>query len=119
MALAGTAVGTVRKDGILLRSGARNGDLLAMTGSAGLAGAGFEDLALETKHPRARKALLEPVPRVKEAALMSASGTVTACMDTSDGLASSIHELSKASGVNFILNWVRYRYPATFTRSLS
>jgi thiamine-monophosphate kinase len=26
-------------------------------------------------------------------------------MDTSDGLASSIHELSKASEVNFMLNW--------------
>ena len=74
MALAGTAIGTVRKDGILLRSGAGAGDLLAMTGSAGLAGAGFEDLTLGTKHPRARKALLEPIPRVKEAALMSASG---------------------------------------------
>ena len=105
MALSGTAIGTVRKDGILLRSGARNGDLLAMTGSAGLAGAGFEDLTLESKHPRARKALLEPIPRVKEAALMSASGHVTSCMDTSDGLAMSIHELSKASGVNFVLNW--------------
>jgi thiamine-monophosphate kinase len=105
MALAGTAVGTVSKDGILLRKGAKPGDLLAMTGSAGLAGAGFEDLTLDIKHPRARKALLEPIPRVKEAAILSASGFVTSCMDTSDGLASSIHELSKASGVNFLLNW--------------
>jgi len=105
MVLSGTAIGTVRKDGILLRTGAKPGDLLAMTGSAGLAGAGFEDLTLEKKHPRARKALMEPIPRVKEAAILSASGFVTSCMDTSDGLASSIHELSKASGVNFMLNW--------------
>jgi len=105
MALSGTAVGTVRKDGILLRRGAQPGDLLAMTGSAGLAGAGFLDIALGGKHPRARKALMEPIPRVKEAALLSASGLVTSCMDTSDGLASSIHELSRASGVNFVLNW--------------
>lgn len=105
MTLAGTAVGTVRKDGILLRKGAKAGDLLAMTGSAGLAGAGLEDLTLDNKHPRARRALLEPIPRVKEAAILSASGFVTSCMDTSDGLASSIHELSKASGVNFLLNW--------------
>ena len=105
MALAGTAVGTVRKDGILLRSGARPGNVLAMTGSAGLAAAGFEDLTLDMKHPRARKALMEPMPRVKEAALLSASGFVTSCMDTSDGLASSIHELSRSSGVNFLLNW--------------
>jgi thiamine-monophosphate kinase len=103
--LAGTAIGTVRKDGILLRKGAKPGDLLAMTGSAGLAGAGYEDLTLDNKHPRARKALLEPVPRVKEAAILSASGFVTSCMDTSDGLASSIYELSTASGVNFVLNW--------------
>jgi thiamine-monophosphate kinase len=105
MALSGTALGTVRKDGILLRSGAKPGDLLAMTGSAGLAGAGYEDLTLETKHLRARKALLEPTPKVKEAALLSASGFVTSCMDTSDGLASSVYELSKASDVSFMLNW--------------
>ena len=105
MALSGTAVGTVRKEGILLRSGAKPGNVLAMTGSAGLAGAGFEDLSLGSKHARARKALMEPMPRVKEAALLSASGFVTSCMDTSDGLASSIHELSRASGVNFMLNW--------------
>jgi thiamine-monophosphate kinase len=105
MTMTGTAVGTVRKDGVLLRSGARPGDLLAMTGSAGLAGAGFEDLTLDRPHPKARQALLEPVPRVKEGALLSASGMVTSCMDTSDGLASSIHELSKASGVQFVLNW--------------
>ena len=105
MALSGTALGTVRKDGIMLRSGAKPGDLLAMTGSAGLAGAGYEDLTLETKHLRARKALLEPTPKVKEASLLSASGSVTSCMDTSDGLASSIYELSKASGVSFMLNW--------------
>ena len=105
MALSGTAVGTVRKEGILLRSGAKPGNVLAMTGSAGLAGAGFEDLTLGSKHARARKALMEPIPRVKEAALLSASGFVTSCMDTSDGLASSIHELSKASEVNFMLNW--------------
>jgi thiamine-monophosphate kinase len=112
MALAGTAVGTVRKDGILLRSGAGPGDLLAMTGSAGLAGAGYEDLSLGSKHARARKALLEPIPRVKEAALLSASGLVTSCMDTSDGLASSIFELSKASGVNFLLNWDSIQIPS-------
>jgi thiamine-monophosphate kinase len=105
MVLSGTAIGTVRKDGILLRSGARPGDLLAMTGCAGLAGAGFEDLSLDAEHPRARKALMEPIPRVKEAALLSASGFVTSCMDTSDGLASSIHEMSRASGINFLLNW--------------
>lgn len=112
MALSGTAVGSVRKDGILLRSGAGKGDLLAMTGSAGLAGAGYEGLDMGSKHSRARKALLEPIPRIKEAALLSASGFVTSCMDTSDGLASSIHELSKASGINFVLNWDSIPIPA-------
>ena len=83
MALSGTAIGTVRKDGILLRTGAKKGDLLAMTGSAGLAGAGFQDPSWRAIHPRARKALLEPMPRVKEGAILSASGLVTSCMDTS------------------------------------
>jgi len=99
--LVGTSLGMVRTDGILLRSGARQGDLLAVTGNLGLAGAGWAEIDVEGFHPLARKALLEPFPRTKEGALLSASGCVTSCMDTSDGLAMSVHELARRSGVGF------------------
>jgi thiamine-monophosphate kinase len=99
--LVGTSLGMVRTDGILLRSGARPGDLLAVTGYLGLAGAGWAEIDAEGFHPLARKALLEPFPRTKEGAILSASGCVTSCMDTSDGLAMSVHELARRSGVGF------------------
>jgi thiamine-monophosphate kinase len=99
--LVGTSLGIVRTDGILLRSGARPGDLLAITGGLGLAGAGWAEMEKESFDPLARRAFLEPMPCVKEGTLLSASGSVTSCMDTSDGLAMSVHELARRSGVGF------------------
>lgn len=104
MTLTGTALGMVRKDGILLRSGARPGDLIAVTGTVGLAGAALAQIEMERFDQRARVAMLEPRPRLKEGTILSASGVVGACMDTSDGLAMSLYELVKASGCGFLLD---------------
>jgi thiamine-monophosphate kinase len=101
LTIAGTSLGLVRTDGVLKRSGANEGDLLAMTGTVGLAGAAFHEIDLDDHDPKARRAALEPRPRIREGVLLSASGCVTSCMDTSDGLAMSVHELSNASGVGF------------------
>ena len=49
------------------------------------------------------KNLLEPVPRTREAQILAASGAVTSMMDTSDGLAMSLHDLAKASKAGFKL----------------
>jgi thiamine-monophosphate kinase len=103
--LAGAALGTVSKRGILLRKGARPGDLLAVTGTMGLAAAGFHSLMHNLTLKKAEKAALEPVPRVKEGLVLSASGMVTSCMDISDGLASSVHALSEASQVAFEVDY--------------
>ncbi|QLH75168.1 MAG: thiamine-phosphate kinase [Methanomassiliicoccales archaeon] len=99
--IAGTSFGIVRSDGLLRRSGARPGDLLAVTGTVGLAGAGFLEMDLDEFDEKARSAALEPRPRIKEGTIMSSSGAVTSCMDTSDGLAMSVHELAGASRVGF------------------
>jgi len=99
--IAGTSLGMVRADGLLKRSGAKSGDLLALTGTVGLAGAAFYEIEDRDHDDRARKAALEPRPRIREGTLLSASGSVTSCMDTSDGLAMSVHELAGASGVGF------------------
>ncbi len=47
------------------------------------------------------KSLLEPVPRTKEAQKLAASGSVTSMMDTSDGLAMSLHDLAQAGRIGF------------------
>ncbi|MCG7845156.1 MAG: AIR synthase-related protein, partial [Methanomassiliicoccales archaeon] len=41
----------------------------------------------------------------KEGALLSASGAITSCMDTSDGLSTSLYELAEASGVCFEVSY--------------
>lgn len=104
LVITGTSLGLVPKDGILKRKGAAPGDLLMMTGEAGLASAGLLGLQSGVYEGRAVKALFEPQPRIKEGVLLSSTGAVTSCIDTSDGLSTSLIELSEASGVAFELD---------------
>jgi thiamine-monophosphate kinase len=103
--LAGSALGTVGKKEILLRRGASPGDLLCLTGSVGMAAAGYQSLVKGLSVKAAEKAILEPVPRVREGMVLSSSRVVTSCMDVSDGLSSSVHTLSIMSGVSFSLDF--------------
>jgi len=99
--LTGTSLGLVPKDGLLRRRGARPGDAIMITGTAGLAAAGLLALERGINCEKGIKALFEPRPRIKEGALLSSSGLVTSCMDTSDGLSTSLHELLEAGGTAF------------------
>lgn len=104
LTITGTALGKAKKSQVLSRSGAKPGDLVCVTGYTGSAGAALE--ALLTKREASEKFLkflLEPVPRTKEAQKLAASGAVTSMMDTSDGLAMSLHDLGKASRVGFMI----------------
>jgi len=107
LVLCGTALGEVDKNGILLRKGAKAGDLIAVTGSLGRAGAGFYSLKRNLGLKDAENALRRPWPRVKEGMALSSSRLVTSCMDISDGLSSSIFELSKVSGMTFEIDYAR------------
>ncbi|PXF51367.1 MAG: thiamine-phosphate kinase [Candidatus Methanophagaceae archaeon] len=49
----------------------------------------------------AKKALFQPVPRVKEGVVLADSGLVTSMIDISDGLALSLAALAKSSKVGF------------------
>jgi thiamine-monophosphate kinase len=83
----------------ILRSGARPGDLLAVTGELGASAAGL--LALENDLPgyeRLKGRHRRPEPRVgagRAAARLGAS----AMIDVSDGLASDLRHVCRASGV--------------------
>lgn len=101
LVLTGTSLGVCPRTGLLTRKGARPGDLLMMTGTAGLASAGLLALEHEAASEKGIKALFEPQPRIKEGTLLSSTGHVTSCMDTSDGLSMSLHELGEASAVSF------------------
>ncbi|WP_456474747.1 thiamine-phosphate kinase [Candidatus Pyrohabitans sp.] len=100
--ISGFAFGVVEARGYLTRSGARPGDLLCVTGSIGSAAAGFYCLTRNIEHPRREeflRAALEPEARVVEG--LTLAGSASACMDVSDGLAFSLHEIARKSGVGF------------------
>lgn len=102
LTMAGTALGIVKKELLIRRKGAREGDLVCVTGNIGSAGGAL--LALNKKIPAGEKilkALFEPVPRIKEGIALAGTRAVTSMMDMSDGLALSLHDLSKAGGVGF------------------
>ncbi len=99
LVIVGTALGRVEKGRILTRSGARQGDLVCVTGSIGSAAAGFYCLTNGIKIGKFIKAALEPKARVKEGRVLSKYAS--ACIDVSDGLAYSLHQLASQSGVGF------------------
>ncbi len=102
LTITGTALGRIKKSQLLLRKGAKPGDLVCITGYTGSAGAALK--AVLSKKPisdNVLKALFEPVPRTREARELAESGAVTSMMDTSDGLAMSLHDLSRQSKVGF------------------
>ncbi len=83
----------------VLRSGARPGHLLAVTGELGASAAGL--LALEESvdgSERLKRRLLRPRPRV-DAGRAAARLGVGAMIDLSDGLVSDVHHVCERSGV--------------------
>jgi thiamine-monophosphate kinase len=83
----------------VLRSGAKSGDLLAVTGELGAGAAGL--LALEkgrSRYERLVRRYLRPEPRI-EAGRVAAELGVNAMIDLSDGLASDVRRVCDRSGV--------------------
>jgi len=86
------AIGRTPKDGGFLRSGARPGDVLFVTGELGGSILG--------RH-------LKPVPRFAEARELRRLGGVRAMMDVSDGLALDLTRLARSSGTGAVIESAR------------
>lgn len=104
-----TAFGVVEKDSLMKRSGAKPGDMVAVTGFFGKTSSGLKIL-LEGLEAPARleeelvNAVLMPQARLKEGLTLTQIHAVTASIDSSDGLAWSLHEISRASNIGFEIN---------------
>lgn len=103
-----TAIGTVPRGHALLRSGARIGDVIGVTGTIGAAAAGLkilmdpEQLGGHTTAPRLIQAHLRPEPGIDAGRLLVHHGA-TAVMDLSDGLAGDLPKILDASGVSALI----------------
>jgi len=100
LTLCGTAFGRVKKDEFMPRLGATPGDIVAVTGSLGKAGAGYFALKQNIERNLTR-GLFEPVPRLKEGRILARQHCVTSSMDISDGLSSSLYQLQEVNHVGF------------------
>ena len=105
LSIAGTAIGRVRKDRILLRKGARPGDLIVVTGDLGRAGHAYREIASAPLKGELLGHLLRPYPRVMEGMFFSESGAVTSCMDISDGLGSTLAQMAGMTGLSYQVDW--------------
>ena len=99
-------LGEAPRENVLLRSGARVGDKILVTGTLGDAAAGVALLtnrALTTTEAYAAMARSHrdtPTPRVREGQLIGAAHVATAMLDVSDGLASDLSHICERSGVS-------------------
>jgi len=101
--------GMAKKGEIMLRSGAKPGNLVAVTGSFGKTTAGLKILLEGFEAPSEFckflvESVLMPRARLKEGLALNRTKAVTACIDSSDGLAWSLYEIAKASKVGFLIN---------------
>jgi len=98
-------LGKIRREEVLLRSGAGVGDLVLVTGFLGDAAAGRALLAGQVAgmevadEQRLVSAHLAPTPRVREGQVIARSRRATAMIDISDGLASDVGHVCDESGV--------------------
>lgn len=100
-------VGRCERGRAVTRSDARVGDGIFVTGTLGDSGAGLKallgDLAKDSDVGYLVERHLRPTPRLKEGKELASTGLVGAMMDISDGIASDLGHILRASRVGAIV----------------
>jgi thiamine-monophosphate kinase len=104
-------VGLADPQKLVRRDGARPGDFVAVTGPFGRSSAGLRILMSGEKkdladYPSLINAVRRPRARLAEGITLARSGGVTSSIDSSDGLAWSLHQIAQASGIGISLHTV-------------
>jgi thiamine-monophosphate kinase len=102
------AYGLAEEKRLVLRGTSKPGDVLATTGGFGNTTAAFKILldgleAPDDLRTRLVESIYMPRARVSAGIALAVSGAATSSMDSSDGLAVSLHDLQKSSGNGFRL----------------
>ncbi|MHA2424080.1 MAG: thiamine-phosphate kinase [Candidatus Thorarchaeota archaeon] len=106
--ITGVGIGFAHPDGIITRGGAKPNDILAVTGDLGLTSVAFEHLLRGAEIDGDLKidalaAALNPHIHHEIVHALAREGAVNASMDSSDGLAITLHTMAKQSEVAFVL----------------
>jgi thiamine-monophosphate kinase len=105
-----TLMGRSAADKVVYRSGARPGDRVYVSGTLGDAGAGlrisedFDGVSSEDRQHLLRR-FHRPEPRVDLGKRLADSGMVSAMIDLSDGPASDLGHIAKASQVDLVIDF--------------
>lgn len=113
-----SAFGVAGEGRILLRNGASPGETVATTGPFGLTACGLKVLKEKLDAPekimrKIVEAVLMPQARLKEGLTLAQSSGVTSSIDSSDGLARSLQEIGRASGVGIVVDEIPVSEVAT------
>ncbi|UTR13433.1 thiamine-phosphate kinase [Salipaludibacillus sp. LMS25] len=107
-----TVIGTIESGRRLLRANAKEGDVVFMTGPAGMAAYGLAELSdkgLKANEDATISPFIQahqyPVPKIEAGRLLAESRMRIALNDISDGLAHEAKEIAEASGVNITIDW--------------
>ncbi len=104
-----TAFGICQGSHLISRSGAKPGDIVAVTGLFGKTSSGLKILLERLFAPpklksRLVRAVHVPQARLREGLALAQTRAATSSIDSSDGLAWSLHEISRASNVGFLIH---------------
>jgi len=102
-------LGICDRNTLVKRSGAKPDDIVAITGYFGKTSSGLKILLEGLSVPeRIKKTLMEsvlmPKARLREGLALARMGALTSSIDSSDGLAWSLYELSEASNMGFLID---------------